>query len=317
MFSVVIPLYNKAPYIEKAIRSVANQTFQNFELIIIDDGSTDDSLNKTKEILHTLTPPIWQCSVLSQKNAGVSTTRNNGVKYSKYNYIAFLDADDWWDIRFLEEMNDLIHEFPGKGVYGSGIYTVKRNNNRIIDLGVDPSFIKGIANYSNLLSKGYTRPVCTGSCVISKKTFNDVGGFHPDLKMGEDFDLFFKCYLKNGLVLLNKPLFYYNQNVDPANRAISNKLYSRKESVFFNLNYPEQEYDKDVRHLIEFLKLRSFYPYFLAGIYIDEIKKELKQINFSNHLAKFFWQYKVLPRWIQNFWYFVKRNIYHLLKRFL
>ena len=108
MFSVIIPLYNKAAYIEKAINSVLAQNFKEFELIIVNDGSTDDSFSKLTVICNRLSvenPEIFnKIKIVQQENQGVSTARNNGVKIAKYDYIAFLDADDWWESTFLEEM---------------------------------------------------------------------------------------------------------------------------------------------------------------------------------------------------------------------
>ena len=114
-FSVVIPLYNKAPYVKKALESVFAQTFRDFELIVVDDGSTDDSLNVAKEVLDA--SGIYH-QLIHQDNAGVSTARNNGVASSNGDYICFLDADDWWAPNFLERMDWLIKEYPEAGIYG-------------------------------------------------------------------------------------------------------------------------------------------------------------------------------------------------------
>ena len=84
MFSVIIPLYNKSKYIEKALFSVLNQTYPFFEVIVINDGSTDDGCEKVKKITND------KIRLLSQPNSGVSTARNNGVKLAKYDFIAFL-----------------------------------------------------------------------------------------------------------------------------------------------------------------------------------------------------------------------------------
>lgn len=318
MFSVIIPLYNKAPYIEKAIRSVAAQTFREFELIVINDGSTDNSLEVAKNIFdeisndRTQTPPLGGFRVTSQPNTGVSTARNNGVKMAKYPYICFLDADDWWAPTFLEEMKSLIEEFPDAGIYGCGFHSVKNGQNRKVNLGVDDSFVKGYVNYAQLLLKGNTRPVWTGASVLKKNLFNDVGGFVPLLKLGEDFDLFFKVYLKSGLALMNKELAFYSQDANPKFRAITKKYYPREETVFFNLNYPEQFEDDEVKLLVEFLKLRSLYPYFLKGMYKNEVKEAIKDIDFKKHDRKYYWQYKVLPIWLQNLWHFSLRTLYNI-----
>ena len=91
MFSIVIPLYNKAEYVPKTLASVLNQTYSDFELIIVDDGSTDDSL----EVINSFVDN--RIKIVKQKNGGVSAARNRGIIEAKYELIALLDADDWWD----------------------------------------------------------------------------------------------------------------------------------------------------------------------------------------------------------------------------
>ena len=89
-FSIVIPLYNKAPYVAKAIKSVLSQTFTDYELIIVNDGSKDDS----GKIARCAIEGHGNCRLKKKKNAGVSVARNNGVAFSNGEYICFLDADD-------------------------------------------------------------------------------------------------------------------------------------------------------------------------------------------------------------------------------
>lgn len=115
-FSVIIPLYNKAPYIGKALQSVLEQTFDDFEIIVVDDGSTDDSYSVAKAVLETSERPF---KLIHQENAGVSTARNKGVAASSGEYICFLDGDDWWAPTFLEKMDELIQDYPEAGIYGT------------------------------------------------------------------------------------------------------------------------------------------------------------------------------------------------------
>jgi len=92
MFSVVIPLYNKERSVKNTIESVLNQTFQDFEVIVVNDGSTDNSLEVVKSFNDE------RIRIINQKNSGVSSARNRGIKEAKYEWIAFLDADDLWEI---------------------------------------------------------------------------------------------------------------------------------------------------------------------------------------------------------------------------
>ena len=113
MISVVIPLYNKESTIQATIASVLKQSFIKFELIIVDDGSTDNSVNLIKDTFNNND----NLRILSQKNQGVSVARNTGVENAKHNLIAFLDGDDLWESTYLENMFKLYLKFPKAGMY--------------------------------------------------------------------------------------------------------------------------------------------------------------------------------------------------------
>ena len=92
-FSIIIPLYNKAPYIRKALETVCAQTYRDYEIIVVNDGSTDDSALVAESYLQHAEGICY--TIISQDNAGVATARNRGVKHASGQYMAFLDADDW------------------------------------------------------------------------------------------------------------------------------------------------------------------------------------------------------------------------------
>lgn len=100
MVSIIIPVYNVEKYINNCIKSVVNQTFTDFEVILIDDGSTDSSGMKC----HEWEKKDSRIRLIQKDNEGLGPTRNLGVQLAKYDYITFLDSDDWWDIHYLEEM---------------------------------------------------------------------------------------------------------------------------------------------------------------------------------------------------------------------
>ncbi len=107
-FSIVIPVHNKEKYIYKTLNSVLNQTYPHFELILVDDGSVDNSGN----ICDQYALADSRIKVIHQKNGGVSNARNTGIKAASNNLIAFIDADDFWKEDYLERMSDLIKKFP-------------------------------------------------------------------------------------------------------------------------------------------------------------------------------------------------------------
>jgi glycosyltransferase involved in cell wall biosynthesis len=118
--SVVIPLYNKAPYIERAIRSVLVQTVAPDEIIVVDDGSTDGGGDLVEAIQNPL------IKLVRQENRGVSVARNRGIELAQGELIAFLDADDAWEPQYLEEIYALRRRFPEAGAYATAVELVDR-----------------------------------------------------------------------------------------------------------------------------------------------------------------------------------------------
>jgi glycosyltransferase involved in cell wall biosynthesis len=306
MFSIIIPLYNKAAYIEKAINSVLAQTFKEFELIIVNDGSTDDSFAKLTVICNQLSvenPEIFnKIKIVQQENQGVSTARNNGVKIAKYDYIAFLDADDWWESTFLEEIKNLIEEYPDSGIFGSSYFKVKNGIYITANIGVEKEFKKGIINYFKVYTKTLWMPLWTGAIIIPKAIFQSVSGFKPQLKLGEDFDLWVRIVTKYSVAFINKPLSNYNQDVELANRAIGEKFYKPLQHMLFT-DYGELNYNSDFRKLFEDLAVYGLLPYYLAGKNTNEVNIILSEINWKNHAFKYQLYYKYLPKTVVKFWF--------------
>ena len=309
MFSVIIPLYNKAAYIERAIQSVLSQTFQEFELIVVDDGSIDAPLppkgGSTAERLGRLgfsSPPLGGWGVFQQQNQGVSTARNNGVKLAKYDYIAFLDADDSWEPTYLEEMNSLIAAYPDAGIYGSSYFIVKNGKKRIAPIGVEQNFDRGLINYCQVYSKTLCMPLWTGATILKKSIFEEEHGFKPGLKLGEDFDLWIRVATKHPVAFLNKPLANYNQDVDLVNRAIGEKLYMPQEHMLFS-NYGDLKTNPDFLYLYERLALYGLLPYYLKGKNKKEVEVILAQIHWDQHELKYRLYYQVLPKGIVRVWF--------------
>lgn len=153
MFSVVIPLYNKEDNIANTLDSVLAQTFQDFEIIIVNDGSTDKSLQIVSDYEDI------RIKVYSKPNGGVSDARNYGIKKSSNKYVAFMDADDYWKPNYLERMFKLIEDYPTGGMYNcehttiyKGKYHPQEHN---IKRGIVDDYFK---NLWKLLSLGLQLP---------------------------------------------------------------------------------------------------------------------------------------------------------------
>lgn len=294
MFTTIIPLYNKAPYVTKTIQSVVEQTYRNIEILIINDGSTDDSL----EIIQKFDFKNIDYKIINQVNTGVSIARNNAVRLAKYNYIAFLDADDWWEPTFLEEMAVLINKYPDAGLFASSYYKVKNKIKIQAVINFENNFTDNYVDYINLYSKGIWMPIWTGATIIKKDVFNDLNGFKSNLKLGEDFDLWLRVCLKIKIAFLNKPLSNYNQDVDLLNRAIGLKFYKPDEHFLFQ-DYNFLKGNDDFVYLFEKLALYALYPYYIFNKNAKEVNDIINSVHWQNHSMKYFILYKILPKLIQ------------------
>ena len=189
-FSVVIPLYNKAPYILRAVNSVLDQTYQHFEIIVVDDGSTDGGGDLINEIQD---PRI---KLIHQENSGASTARNHGVLEAKTDYIAFLDADDEWKPELLSTFKKLVNSYPDSSFFAQS-YIYFHNGQNIIpsSLGKIPRNWTGyLDNYIELASE--FPPFFSSSVCIQKDLLIKSGGFPEGVSIVEDISMWLKLFFE-------------------------------------------------------------------------------------------------------------------------
>lgn len=274
-FSVIIPLFNKAPYVAKAIGSVLGQTLSDFELIVVDDGSTDGSLQVATEVLQGSSVNY---QIIHQENAGVSTARNNGVARSRGEYLCFLDADDWWETTFLERMNSLIRDYPEASLYATNYYYVKNGKARIGVTKVETGYL----DYCRVYVENVGMPVWTGAVSIPRPVFEEMGGFKPVLKLGEDFDLWIRIALKYKFSFLNEPLSHYNQDADPAWRE-TKRLTPPENHMLWNLDYlsGEERSNAAYKQLIDNLRVYGLFTYYLSDEYREDARRELDKVDWG------------------------------------
>lgn len=209
MFSVVIPLYNKAQMIERTLQSVLCQSFTNYEVIIIDDGSTDNGV----EVIHQFTNDS-RIKIFSQDNQGVSVARNQGIKESQYEYIAFLDGDDEWKPNFLSKIEEAIKKFPKAVMYGtSSMHTnfiTKETNDSTFKKFRDKIVEVDCFKTPNLLPHTSAIVVKKSSLYKLDKALNV---FPIGMKVCEDWACFHRIALTNHLIYIGFPLGIRNNNV--------------------------------------------------------------------------------------------------------
>ena len=276
-FSVIIPLYNKAPYVRKTVESIVGQTFTNWELIVVDDCSTDGSVTVVEQIID---PRIRV--VRLEENGGVGAARNRGVAESTAPYICFLDADDWWEPTFLEEMARVIERHPNAGIYGTSYYIVKNGKKRIAPIGVDNGFGEGEINYCRVYAKTLCMPLTSISVCIPRKVFDEAGGFPVDVKLGEDLLLWLRIALASKVVLLNMPLSNYNQDVDVTFRG-THHLHPPERNMLWHLGKYEslEKTNPDYKQLVDNLRTYSLMNYLLDKQYREASRKELAKVDWE------------------------------------
>jgi len=190
--SIVVPLYNKAPYIGRAVSSILNQTFQNFELVIVDDGSTDEGVS----IIKNFKDP--RIKIIHQENSGVSIARNTGIRNSAGKLIAFLDADDEWTPGHLEALVRLWKGHPQAGMFATAFKVGEPGSpfRSPVVRAIPPPPWKGILpNYFEAAARSDFL-INSSSVAIPKNVLMDTGGFIPGEGWGEDLDLWMRIALK-------------------------------------------------------------------------------------------------------------------------
>ena len=204
-FSIIIPLFNKENFIENTIKSVLNQSFSDFEVLIINDGSTDKSEEKVLEFKDN------RIQYFYKENSGVSSARNFGIEKAQSNYITFIDADDYWYPNFLQEMFENSNRFPELQVFSAAIEV--ETSKKIIPSIY--SIIKTadceIVNYFDASLKETV--ICTSCAVFHKSIFEKIGFFDTQLKSGEDTDLWIRIGLNYQILFSWKILARYVYDV--------------------------------------------------------------------------------------------------------
>lgn len=245
MFSIVIPLYNKEISISNTIQSIFNQTCQNFEIIVINDGSTDSSA----EIVEGLKDS--RIRLINQNNQGVSAARNRGIKESKYEWILFLDGDDLWEVNHLEEIEKMMQKFPDEKVY---VTSFKYSDNRKLFKHPRGKEIFLIENYfKEALNENL---ICTIVIVINKVCFQNIGYFNPILTRGEDMDLWARLAKQYPIVKSSKVTATYR--VEAENRTSLNKDLEKAHVYYFDI---DSTLDSDEKNYYKTIVLKHLYNY--------------------------------------------------------
>lgn len=242
MISVVIPLYNKEKSITTTLESVLAQTYTDYEIIVVDDGSTDNSLNVVRSFVHSFTHSSV-IKIIHKENGGVSSARNRGIKEAIGELVALLDGDDLWDNEYLAEQMKMVQDFPEAVMWGINFAEMSDGKLvRKLETALPDGYRGYVDDYFQM--KGRISDLfCSSSVVIRKDVFDKVGLFDERIKYAEDTDMWWRVISTNKVAFYDRYMVFY-------------------------------QYDAENRAMRRIRQLRYFLPY-----YVDKYQKPLYQSN--------------------------------------
>lgn len=264
MFSVVIPLYNKAHTILSTLSTVLNQTFKDFDIVIVNDGSTDDCVQKIKNYTSDT-----RIRIINQKNQGVSVARNTGVYHAKYDYIAFLDGDDEWLPEYLAKIKEAIEQFPNSEMFcsaGMGRNSKGVTKNRQLD-----KYINKVVAFDFFENPHVFLHI--SATVVTKQLFNRSAGFPVGMKRNEDFAFLYSAALITVPIYSGFPLSIYVGGVQ--GQATGSSIYENRDLLRDTVNRYNIVYENWVKSGANKVSFIVFMKYELRHFFmINSINKE-------------------------------------------
>jgi glycosyltransferase involved in cell wall biosynthesis len=280
MISVVIPLYNKEKYVANTLQSVLSQTFTDFEVVIVNDGSTDNSVAEVQK---------WQDSrirLVHQENAGVSAARNKGIAEARYDLIAFLDADDEWKPEYLQTQYELSRKYPEGSVFACN-YEFRDGDGKI-----RPTIIRKLpfdeqdgilTNYFEVAACSHP-PICSISIVVRKEAVLSVGGFPVGIESGEDLLTWAKLAVRYPIVYSKKILAVFISTPSDGGKS---KAQMRNRQEDFVLTSLLKLYNSTIKVEKKYLKSYIIRWYRIQSIIKIEIKENKNAFHYAFSALKF------------------------------
>lgn len=275
-FSVIVPVYNKEKYIKKTLESILNQNFQDFEIIIVDDGSTDASIDIIKQFKDD------RIFLHQQKNSGVAIARNVGGKLAKGKVLSFLDADDLWLPEHLSEIKSLFDKFNNAHFFATG-YIIQYN-----DL-LSKKFVYPFEKKQLIIQRFYQYNIkfplfFTSNFSIKKDTFLQTKGFKPSIH-GEDTEYFLRLGISYFLAYSQKITMIHLDKTD--NSLFSHYNTNKKTAILESFKIVEQK-DKHLKKYLDINRYVWAIEYKISGqnlkaqSLIDEINP--KHLNYKQKI---------------------------------
>lgn len=265
LVSAIIPTYNKSGLLAEAIDSVLHQTYKNIEIIVVDDGSTDD----TSQVVSKYGAKV---RYYYKENGGNADARNFGIKRANGCYLAFLDHDDLWYPERIEELVGILEENPGFGAVISETQYISVDGRVLRYSNYKKNFPLGGSNINYMLRH---LPGCFSNLVVRSVIARRIGDIDEDLKAAADLEYFFRISLDSKIALYPKPLLKYRKT----ETSLSNKLFTSNRLNFINKikkNHPNisSKYRAIIRKTEASVHL-SYAEDLLYGKYVRESMTEL------------------------------------------
>lgn len=244
--SVIIPAYNAAITIAQAVESAINQTWSNIEIIVIDDGSTDNTQQVLKPYIDS-----EQIQYVYQDNKGCGAARNTGIQISNGKYIAMLDADDWWDSKKIEkQLHVLEHTVDSVMCYTDSNEVISTNNEQIL---IRKRYAGRLYSGSVLIPLVFKNFITLSSVLIRADVLKKVHGFTEDydMMMFADYELWLRLATKGLFIGLPAPLVYYRTKPAPSR---SQKVQNYRQIIrVFGIGFLKSSWKRKPYYAIGFL----------------------------------------------------------------
>lgn len=238
LVSIIIPCYNDAQYIEQSVLSAIDQTYKNIEIIVIDDGSNEE----TKAVLKKLEPKLTK--LITQENQGVCVARNNAIEEAKGEYILTLDSDDYFDPKFTEKAVDVIKSFITVGIVSCWAQVIDEKGVNVFVLKPTGSAAPEALYFNNSI----------GNCLFRRGVWVEVGGYDINLKQGcEDWE-FNIAVTKKGWKVNVIPEILFNYRQKKSSRHSNSQYYQREiRNYVFNKHSDVaiQNFDKTLNFFLD------------------------------------------------------------------
>ena len=282
MISVVIPLYNKEKSISSTLRTVLNQTFSDYEIVIVNDGSTDGSVEEIEKVQDD------RIRLVHQPNAGVSAARNRGIEEAKGDLIAFLDADDEWKPEYLATQYHLFQKYPECSVFACN-YEFRDVSGKVTPTLIHKLPFVGedgiLSNYFEVASCSHP-PICSISVMVKKQVMQAIGDFPIGITHGEDLLTWARLAVRNKIAYTRQVLATYCLKADygvnskPVNIPQGNQVGDRLEALLCLV--PSKSKKRELKKYIgHWYKIRA--SLFLRGGEKKNALINIRRVIFYNH----------------------------------